>query len=381
MDFSNLTAFLSRLTNWRIPGIDCIIIKDGRQIYRHTSGFADIEKAVPMCGSETYNMWSNTKVLTCVSALMLFEKGLFALTDNLSEYMPEFSLMSVKKTGLDGKTEIVEATKKILIRDLFTMTTGFSYDIDTPYINEVKKSTNGRCPTLEIARAIAKSPLEFEPGTHWRYGLSHDILAALVEVVSGMKFSDYIQKNIFDPLEMNDSTFRTLNGSDRLMMRMARQYCYNYELDRAVPTDNSCSFKLGTEYDSGGAGLISTVDDYVKFADTLANGGQAFNGVRLLSDKTINLMKTNALNTEQLNDVTWATLKGYGYGLGVRTMIDPIAGGSPGSYGEFGWGGAAGTYLIVDPELHLTVFYAQHMLESQDEYVVPRLRNIIYTSL
>lgn len=378
MDASRLDALLDRLTEWRIPGNDCIIIKDGKTVYRHISGFAEIETGRRMRGDETYNMWSTSKPVTAAAVLTLLERGDILLTDPVSEYLPEYSDVKLLIKTDSGK-ELVTPKTKINIRHLLSMSAGFSYNMELDSIKRVREETGGRCPTREIVRAMAESPLEFEPGEHWLYSICHDILGGLVEAVTGERYSDYVRKTIFEPLGMNDSTFAL--PEQRLIDRMARQYSYSYDRGCAVPTDNSVSHRLGSEYESGGAGLVSTVDDYAKFAYMLANGGTGMNGERILSPRTVELMRTNAMSEQQMRDVNWPQLAGYGYGLGVRTMVSPSRGGSIGPVGEFGWAGAAGTWTMIDPDSHLAVFYAEHMLESQEEYITPRLRNVIYASL
>lgn len=376
MDTKKLDAFLDRLTSWRIPGNDCIIIKDGKTVYRHMSGYADLEEKRKICGNETYNMWSISKPITATAVMTLFERGDILINDPVSLYLPEYANVKVRTVCEDG-TEVLKApSTKLTIRHLLSMSAGFDYDFDTPAIRDVKKNTDGRCPTREVVRAIAESPLHFEPGEHWRYSICHDILGGLVEAVSGERFSDYVKRVIFDPLEMHSSTFG--KPSDELLSRMARQYSFNYEKNCPVPTDNSVSHRIGSEYESGGAGLISCVEDYAKFAAMLAGRGTGMNGARILAPATVELIRKNALNETQMKDVNWSQLKGYGYGLGVRTMVDPYDGGV---VGEFGWAGAAGSWLMVDPDINLALFYAEHMLESQEEYIAPRLRNIVYSCL
>ncbi len=379
MDFSNLKAFLDYLVTWRIPGVDCIVIKDGETVFRHSAGFADIEKGEKMKGDETYNMWSSSKPITCAAALTLYEKGKFILSDPIDQYLPEFSDMKVKIIDECGRSSLVPAKNKISVRDLFSMTAGFEYTMDGEIIESVKRDTNGLCPTREVVRAMAGLPLIFEPGSHWNYSVCHEILAGLVEVISGERFSDYVKRVIFDPLEMRDSTFAY--PEDRLTARMARQYQYNLEKEIAVPTNNSVSHRLGKDYESGGAGMIGTLADYAKFCYALSNGGVGLNGAKILSRRTIDLMRTNVLTEEQMKDVNWPQLVGYGYGLGVRTMVSVADGGSNGPVGEFGWAGAAGTYALIDPDNRLTLVYGQHLLENQEDFISPRLRNILYSSI
>ncbi len=379
MDFSRLDAFLDRLTEWRIPGNDCVIMKDGQVIYRHLSGYADIEAGRRMNGSETYNMWSCSKPITCAAALTLVESGDILITDPVSNYLPEYKDVKVKHEKSDGTFELVSPQREITVRDLFAMTSGYNYSTDCEAVSEVKKASGGRCPTREMVRAFAKIPLVSEPSTHWIYGISHDILAGLVEEVSGERFRDYVRRVIFEPLEMNDSCYGV--PSERLLARMARQYSFDDEKNVAIPSNNSNFYVFGEDYDSGGAGLISTVDDYIKFAYAMANGGVGVNGKRILAASTIELMRENALNEDEMRDITVGQYRGYGYGLGVRTMVNRSVGGSIGPVGEFGWAGAAGAWVMIDPDNRLAAFYCMHMLNNQEMYTVNRLKNVIYSCI
>ncbi len=378
MDFTPLRKYQDYLTSWRIPGNDCMVVKDGKEIYRYMSGYADCKKKKKMSGDELYYFWSASKVITCSLALKLHEEGKYVMNDRLSDYMPEFSEMMISKV-IDGKEELVKAEKPILIKHLFNMTAGFDYNFSTPYVDEVKKKTNGLCPTREVAAAIAKNPLRFEPGEHWNYSLCHDVLGAFIEVVSGKKLRDYAKEVLFDPLGMTDTTYN-MPSADKIS-RFAIQYSYRDDLNKYLPTNNTCGHFLGSEYDSGGAGIVSSCADYMKFASTLANGGTSSNGYRYLSPATIELMSTNTLGETQMKDYGWGHLIGYGYGYGVRTMIDKAVSGSLSPIGEFGWGGAAGVWVIIDPKNNLSLVYTQHMLNNQENINAPRLRNVLYSCL
>lgn len=378
MDFKELEKFLDYIVTWRIPGADCAVYYKNKPVFRHSAGYSDIKSQKPITADNLYNLYSTSKVITCTATLQLFEKGKFLMTDPVWEYLPEFKDMYVQKTIENGKTEFIKAENSIKIRDLFTMTAGLTYNLNTSSIQAVKEKTFNKCPTREIVKAIANDPLMFEPGTHWSYSLCHDVLGGLVEVISGEKFSEYLDKNIFEPLGMKDTGFYL---TDVNKQRMATQYKFDYEANIATEISLANDFKLGSNYESGGAGLISSVDDYIKFANALCNKGRAQNGEQLLSMHTIDLMRTNHLDETTLKDFNWIQMSGYGYGLGVRTMIDKAKGGSLSPVGEFGWGGAAGTYVIIDPDNELAVFYAEHMLNSQEPYVHPRIRNIVYSCL
>ncbi len=379
MNFHRLREFQERLVSWRIPGNDCIVYKDGNEVYRYMTGYADVEKCRKMCGDELYYFWSASKPITTSLALRLHESGLFTMNDPLCEYIPEFRDMNVRAV-VDGKEELIPAKNPILIKHLFNMTAGFDYNFNTPAINELRRTTDNKCGTVDVAKAIAKSSLLFEPGTKWNYSLCHDVLGAFIEVVSGKRLRDYAKEVLFEPLGMTDSCYNL--PSQEKMHRMAVQYNYRDDLGKYIPTQNTCGHILGSEYDSGGAGVVTSCSDYMKFASCIAEGGTAKNGYRYISRNTINLWRTNTLTSEQLQkDFSWEQLKGYGYGYGVRTMISPADAGALSPVGEFGWGGAAGVWVIFDPDNRLALVYTQHMLNDQEAYISPRIRNILYACI
>ncbi|MBR5236535.1 MAG: beta-lactamase family protein [Clostridia bacterium] len=373
MNFQPLTNFLNSLPDKGVPGTDCIVYHKGQKVYRHQSGYLDIEKKVPMSPSALYNIYSATKPVTCVAALKLYEQGLYKLSDPLYAYIPEYKNMHIEENG-----DLHKAEKPILIRDLFTMTAGFDYNIRSKSIARVKKETNGLAPTLQVVRGFAEEPLSFEPGTHWQYSLCHDVLGGLIEVLSGKTLGEYCKQHIFGPLGMQHSSFLVTKEIDE---QLAPMYMHYPEENITKQISSQNIFRFGSLYESGGAGMISSVDDYIRFADMLARGGRTIDNELILSKSTIELMRTNQLSAEILPDFNYPHMQGYGYGLGVRTLIDKEKSDSIGSLGEFGWGGAAGAYVLADPKEELAVYYAQHMLESMEVYIHPRLRNLIYQGL
>lgn len=338
--FNELTTKLDSWIEMGIPGYDCIVYHNGECVYRHQNGYSDRENKIKMNGTEKYNIYSCSKPITCTAALQLYEKGLYKLDDKLSDYMPEFETMYVKTD--DG---IKKAENSITIKDLFCMTAGFSYDICSPMIELCKKETNGKCQTRELMKYLAKEPLLFEPGERYEYSLCHDVLAAFVEVLSDMRFGEYVKKHIFEPLGMNNSTF-LLDDSE------LNTICPQYTGEKIELRERTIDYKFGSEYESGGAGCISTVDDYIKFLEALREGDL------ILKNKTIDLMSTNHLSESQS-----VTCPGtYGYGLGVRCPKDD-------SVTDFGWGGAAGAYMFIDRVNCITAFYAQHVLNDPSQIV------------
>lgn len=378
MDFTRMTDFLNTLPSKGIPGVDCIIKKGYETIYRYYTGYADREEKTEMQGDELFNLYSATKPITCVAVLQLYEKGKILLNDPVGNYIPEYKNLKVVHRLPNSESYILPATKPMTILQLLTMTSGLDYDLDTPEIRKVVKETDGKAPTMAVIKALAEKPLCFEPGEHWQYSLSHDVLAALVEAVSGQKFEDYLKENIFKPCEMTDTTF---GFTPEVEKRMMAQYIRNLETGKVTRTESKSRHTLGSEYQSGGGGLISSVKDYSNFVAAMANEGYTHTGKRILSKHTIDLMRANHLTPQQQSDYNWAHLKGYGYGLGVRTHITYAGGDSNSPIGEFGWAGAAGCYLLIDPENNISMFYTQHMLNNMETYVHPRLRSILYSCL
>ena len=384
MNFEYMKNFMDSLTEWIIPGNSVVIYKDGKKVFEYSSGYSDLEKKIKKTGEEQLYIYSCSKVATVTAALQLYEQGKFLLSDPLYEYLPEFKKMYVK----DGD-RIKAAENPITIRDLFTMTAGLSYATNTPAFEKARKLTDGKMDTRTVIKCLAEEPLLFKPGARWNYSLCHDVLAVLAEVVSGMRFSEYMKKNIFEPLDMNNSYYHAPND-----VIISPQYIYEIqdtknivELQQKEHTSGVVKRAYGNElvfgenYDSGGAGIITTVDDYAKFAAALANSGTGLNNNRILSSATVKLMKTNQLNEAQRKTMNWRRLRGYGYGLGVRTLIDKAESGSNSSIGEIGWGGAAGATIIADTEEKVALFYAHHILNPQEEYYQPRLRNVLYSCL
>lgn len=372
MNFDRVTEYLDSLVSDKLtPGADCIITKDHERIYRHFSGFGDIAGNIAINGSEKYMIFSMTKMLTCVCALQLLEQGKYRLDDPLSDYMPEFAEMKVKrKHCLPRKAE-----NAITIRHLFSMSAGLNYDLNESCVKNAANKTGSNTQT--IVSSFSEKVLDFEPGTHFQYSLCHDVLGALIEIWSGMKFRDYLRENLAEPLGMKNTFFcRYHNENVENLAQIYRvnskrgDFDFEPKINPFIPSD---------KYDSGGAGLISTTEDYSLFLEALANGGMAGNGNRILKEETVELMRTNQLTGDRCTDFD-CMRRGYGYGLGVRTHINPETSGSLSPVGEFGWDGAAGAFSMVDPVNRISLTYFQHAfgwnLKMQIE-----LRNLVYEAL
>ncbi len=371
------------LTDWVIPGNSIVVNHKGKEVFRYCSGYADVENKVLMKGDEWFNIYSCSKPITVTAAMQLFEGGIFLLDDPISEYIPEFKEMYVK--GEDGNLRRAETA--ITFRHLFTMSAGLTYNLESDSIKLMHKE-NPDADTVTVAKYIAKDPLQFEPGFKYSYSLCHDILAALVEVISGMSFGEYVKKNIFAPLGFENSF--TYKRTPEVYAKMAEQYAFAGDSDENIllsPNGKTkwrnmgkdSIFALTPNHESGGAGMVITTDAYAAFAHAMANLGKCSNGERILSSGTVNLMRMpqNVSNAKEWFD-NMLRLRGYDYGLGVRTLVDKARLGSNGALGEFGWDGAAGCYTVIDPENELSFFYEEQIMGGFSEYVHPRIRNIVY---
>lgn len=386
MNFKSLKDFMDRLTDGLVPGNSVSVYLKNEEVFRYSSGFADKENKIPMSGDHLINIYSCSKIATVTAAMKLIEDGFILLSDPLYNYIPEFREMTVKTQS----GEIKKAENPITIGNLFTHTAGFNYNFNADAFKKAREKTNGKMNTLEVIRCLAEEPLSYEPGTKWQYSLAHDVLAAVVEIVSGKRFCEYVSENIFLPCGMKNFSY---HATPEIEKKMAQQYILETkgefdavkaqmgmsEIGGAVKnTGLGNSHRLGLCYDSGGSGIITSVNDYALFINALANYGKAKTDEQILSKGSVELLRTNQLTDELLKYFTWPQLKGYGYGLGVRTLISKAKGGSIGGLGEFGWGGAAGATAIVDPEIGLGVFYAHHMLNPMEDYYQPRLKNVVY---
>lgn len=374
MEFTRLKKLLDHFITLGIPGVDCAVYHHGKPVFRYMTGYADREAGKPVDENTVWSGFSVTKLLTCTAALKLYEEGKFLLDDPLYWYLPEFENMTVWQP--DGS--VAPARNRIEVGQLFSMSAGFGFGASRETIEKVLKETDGRAPTREVIRASAQDPLQYEPGEGWIYGYCHDVLGVLVEVISGMKLSEYCRKEILEPLGLKNMFFHVPEEQEK---DLAPLYMYVKEACRSDRLEgNPLPVAPGPEYECGQAGLLLTVTDYVQFADALCRG-------KILSPHTLDLMRTNVLTEKQLAlfrasrepGVRVASeRRGYGYGLGVRTMMDRVEGGSNGPVGEFGWGGAAGAYVLLDPENELTLFYEQQTMAPNAEYTRSRLRNVLY---
>lgn len=383
-NFKDFSCFLEESMKVGPLGNGCAVARDGEILFEEYHGFADREKKIPMSQESVFRQFSTTKLVTSTAGLMLYERGKFLLNDPLYEYFPEWKHTMVAETQADGNVVIRPANRPILIRDCFSMAMGIGYggeDYTHQMLQKVREDLRrdvGDYTLRQEVRAISSIPVAFDPGTRWRYGVGLDLVAALIEEVSGKRLSEFMREEIFEPLGMKDTGHHYFgNVRDRMVTV--------YELQdagepKALPGyEDDENFEPDAKYEGGGVGLFSTVRDYIAFTQMLACGG-VYKGERIIGRKTIDLMRTNQLNDQQLKDFYSPYLEGYGYGLGVRTLLKPAAGVNA-SPGEFGWTGMLGTYVSIDPSEKLSIVYMHNLVPNKEAYIHPRIRNIVYGSL
>ena len=375
MDFSRLTEYLDYLYKLNVPGCDLAVYRDHELIYRHQAGHRDLARTEPMQGDEVFFLYSATKVFTTCAAMQLIEQGKMNLDDPVSAYLPAYAHLTVK----DGET--VRPAKTVMtVRHMMSMQSGLNYNTETPAIEKVMKDNNQRATTRQIAEAKAEDPLEFDPGTDFQYSFSHDVLAAVIETVSGRRFSAYLQEHIWEPLHIHGMAMRI---NDELEKRLCPLYSYDHETySLQERSREEIKERFNPEFESGGGGLIGGVADYAAFVDALACGGRGKDGAHILSPEMIQLWSANQLCPKGRHSFDGWHRIGYSYALGVRTRVNTRIGG-PGALGEFGWDGAAGAWAMIDPSNRLSAFFGMHVLNYGYNYDVihPTLRGLIYEGL
>ena len=325
-----------------VPYLDVVCYKEHNEIFRYLSG-------AETTGKERLYMYSCGKPITVVAILRLVEAGKLSLEDKVCDYLPEIKNAFI--INEKGEKEYVGDT--MTVQHLFTMTTGFTHDIYKEPVVRLIKESQGKATLREFIAKFIETPLAFAPGNQYKYGISHDVLAAVAEVVTGKKFSEYVKEVIFDPLKMSESRF------DNREENMADVYWADENGGVRRIVENK--FLIPTPaYESGGAGLVSTVDEYIRFADALACGGVAMNGYQVISKEFLQKLTSEQLKEITIND-SFVCVQGgdYGYGLGVRIRQKPTEWGL--NKGEFGWDGAAGSYVMMDPEKKISIFIGLHL--------------------
>jgi CubicO group peptidase (beta-lactamase class C family) len=373
----------------RLPGWSLVVSRRGAVAHVGTYGRRDVEAGTPVELDTVYRIYSMTKPITSVAAMMLYERGLFELTDPIERYLPEFADMRVYLAGSDLKPVTVPAVEPIRVWHLLTHTAGLTYGFHRAHpVDAMYRARGyewGSPVDTDLAGAVrdfAALPLLFQPGTEWNYSVATDVLGRLVEVLSGRPLDAFFTDEIFTPLGMPDTSF-TAAGREH---RLATLYTPNPTTGGLVRDDTLGRSVLDPAWLSGGGGLVSTLTDYHRFTQFLVRRGE-LDGTRLLSSRTVDFMTRNHLP----GNADLATFgrplfaetpfDGVGFGLGFSVTLDPVRAHLLSSTGEYAWGGAASTAFWVDPREQVTAVFLTQLLPSSTYPLRSQLRQLVYSAL
>ena len=356
LNLDKLDRYLENVPKDRTPGINMAVYKDGEIVFRKCYGTDDKDMKHKTQPDTAYTLFSMTKLFTTGAAMQLIEKGKLKLNDPVAKYLPAYENMTVQT-----RYGVRPARTVLRVKHLMAMQGGFDYNLGTPEIRKVVEETNGHATTRQVIDALAKKPLCFDPGTHFQYSLCHDVLAVVIEVASGMRFEEYLRKNIWQPLGIVNASMHKDTYPEKEKLAEIWTNTPSDPTLKASGTHNV--FVVSDRYESGGAGLIATCDEYMKYAATIANGGVSpFTGARLFKKETIDLWHKDRQLSKACYEDFQRCKPLYGYGLGVRTNITKGNGSAP--IGEFGWDGAAGSYVMLDTDYNVAAVYMQSVCNS-----------------
>jgi CubicO group peptidase (beta-lactamase class C family) len=400
-DAARLDRIDRRLARWvdagQLPGFLVTVARHGQLVHVGKYGSRDVGNGLPVEDDTRWRIFSMTKPITSVAAMMLYEEGAFELGDPIARWLPEFAEPRVYVAGSDQKPVTVPATEPIRVWHLLTHTAGLTYGFHRSHpVDGMYRAAGHEWETppgadsAAVCAQWAAMPLLFQPGSEWNYGVSTDVLGRLVEVVSGQPLDEFFQQRIFDPLGMADTSFG-LRETDA-PGSLARLYVAT----PGQPGGPSSGMTFIESFDatahakpaflSGGGGLVSTAGDYLRFVEMLRRGG-SYDGGRLLGPRTVAHMVRNHLpgdvDLETYGRPLYAEtpLRGVGFGLGFSMVLDPVRYGAVASTGDYSWGGAASTAFYVDPVEDLTVTFYTQLLPSSTLSIRPQLRALVNQAL
>jgi len=377
------------VSSGKIAGCQITVARGDHVAFHRGLGLMDRERGKPVADDTIWRIYSMTKPITSVALMQLFEKGSFLLADPVERYIPSWKGMKVGTVGADGSVELSEPDRPISVRDALMHMTGlpgnFASDnpIDAAFAAERREA--GSKATLEtVCEILGHHPIKFQPGTRWNYGLSTDICARLVEILSGADFDTYLRSEIFEPLGMVDTGFSV--PDDKLGRFTANYTRKPGEAPRLSDDPETSNYRHRPAYLSGAGGLVSTTPDYLNFCRMLVGGGE-LEGHRILGRKTLELMRVNHLpDGADLADVAYGGFgevgwSGTGFGLGFAVSKGPAATAMAGSAGEYYWGGAASTAFWIDPVEDLAVVFMTQLMPSASYPFRAQLRSLVYQAL
>jgi CubicO group peptidase (beta-lactamase class C family) len=362
----------------KISGTINLVARRGQVIYQGIFGYQDVESKTPLALDTLFRLYSMTKPVTSLAFMMLYEQGEFHLSDPLSKFLPEFA--NPRAIGPLGR--LVPAHQEIALRHLLSHTAGIVYgDEEDLVLDELFRAAdldNYERSLEEYVGILSGLPLMYPPGEKYHYSMATDVLGRVIEVISGMALDAYFDKFIFGPLELGDTSFWV---PEEKQARFATLYGMEDKDMLAVLDKPDGKYSKPVKMLSGGHGLVSTTEEYFKIAQLFSNGGE-LNGVRLLSPKTVELMRSNHLKEEMLPiEYYGEPWLGYGFGLGFSVLLDPAQAEPRGSKGTFGWGGYANTHFWIDPVEEIIGLLMMQYLPSHTYPVTNDFRALVYQAL
>ncbi|HEX4821087.1 MAG TPA: serine hydrolase domain-containing protein [Acidimicrobiales bacterium] len=375
----------------KIPGCQTVVYRHGAVGYFSSLGSMDLERDKPVAEDTIWRIYSMTKPITGVALMSLYERGLFRLNDPVHRFIPEWRDLKVSVRQPDGSKQLVEPERPMTVRDALMHMTGLGWGVEGPlvmdrFLQAMAVVRGGREGTLQtMIDNLADKPLVFHPGTRWLYGLSTDVCGRLVEIISGQRFDDYLRTTIFEPLQMHDTAFHVPDSEiDRFAASYGRRKDKTLKL---LDNPEKSTYREPPNFLSGGGGLVSTTEDYLRFCRMLLHGGE-LDGQRVLGRKTIELMSMNHLpGGGELREFALpggygeTGFDGVGFGLTMAVGLGPVATQSVGSTGDYYWGGAASTIFWIDPAEDLVAIFMTQLMPSGSFDFRGQLKSIIYPAI
>lgn len=361
-------------------GGNLLILRDGREEGYFESGVLDLESRKPVRRDSIFRCYSMSKPVTSFAVMKLLEEGRLELMDPVWKFLPGFM---DQKVG-DGLEPVL---RDVQVKDMLSMTSGLTYggntcrnEIETEALIEEMKAklyTPDEITTNEFANRLGRIPLKFQPGSQWSYGLSADVLGAIVETVSGMSYREYLIKNLFEPLGMCDTDFYVPEGKQQRLAKVYQPAENGLKLFEVPHLDIINRMDHIPAFQSGGAGLASTIDDYARFAAMLMQEG-TFEGRQYLAPGTVRFMRSGCLLPHQQATYSWNGLEGYTYGNLMRVRVNDGQSMMLGTVGEYGWDGWLGTYFSNDPAKKLSIIFMIQKTDAGTSEYIRKIKNVIY---
>lgn len=377
------------LSSGKLPGALTLVARHGQITYLQAQGLRDVERQLPMQRDTLFRIYSMTKPITSIALMQLYEQGRFLLDDPVHRFIPGWKQLRVYKSGSHPLFVTTATQRDMTVRDLLTHQSGLTYsfmnrtNVDAAY-RALQLDLNPDMTLERMVDELARLPLEFSPGTAWNYSVSTDVVGYLVQLLSGMPLDQYFAEHIFKPLGMTDTFFSVPAAKAE---RFAA--CYEHQQGggfRLQDDPRTSPFLRPAVFLSGGGGLVSSIDDYYRFAQALANGG-ALDGARIIGRKTLEFMRMNHLPGNQdlpglsVGAFSETTFDGTGFGLGFSVKTDVAKSQINGSPGEYGWGGLASTSFFIDPVEELLLIFMTQLIPSHSYPIRQELRAIVHGAI